>query len=57
MLIAVRAGKCREWSTPASLPDDPGAVYQGSVPIPMSLPGEAYGRAGTKKPWFFMGSN
>ncbi|RYO87862.1 hypothetical protein DL766_005944 [Monosporascus sp. MC13-8B] len=36
-------------SSPGSL-----SIFQDTIPIPMEVPGEAYGMSGTKRPWLFL---
>lgn len=51
---------CRNWECGVLIPVSGEAVGSGlgafekKIPVPMVVPGEAYGKAGTKRPWFFL---
>ncbi|KAI1367803.1 tyrosyl-DNA phosphodiesterase-domain-containing protein [Xylaria arbuscula] len=53
---------CRNWECGVLIPIDSQAAksgwgaFEGRVPVPMVVPGEAYGKTTAKRPWFFLES-
>ncbi|RWA11986.1 hypothetical protein EKO27_g3087 [Xylaria grammica] len=51
---------CRNWECGVLIPMESQAVksgwaaFENKIPIPMVVPGEAYGKANSKKPWLFL---
>ncbi|KAI0860975.1 tyrosyl-DNA phosphodiesterase-domain-containing protein [Xylaria cubensis] len=51
---------CRNWECGVLIPIEGEAVKPGwgafdkKIPIPMVVPGEAYGKSNSKRPWFFL---
>lgn len=51
---------CRNWECGVLIPVEGEAVKSGleafkkRIPVPMVVPGEAYGKANSKRPWLFL---
>lgn len=54
---------CRNWECGVLIPMDSQAaaksgwsVFENRIPVPMVVPGEAYGKTNSKRPWLFLES-